>query len=249
MKVSIITVTYNSEKTIDNCMQSVLNQTYRDLEYIIIDGLSKDKTLEVIKLKSELHTNIKIISERDYGIYDALNKGIEKATGDIIGFVHSDDFLSDKTIVESIVECFKATDADGLYGDLHYVAKDNTDKIVRNWVSKPYKQKLLKQGWMPPHPTLYLRKIIYDTYGGFDLNFKIAADYDFILRIFKQKQLKFCYLPKIIVKMRVGGASNRSIKNIIQKTNEDYRAVMNNQIGNWLTILLKNLIKIKQFVT
>lgn len=248
MKVSIITATYNSVNTLEPCLNSVLNQTYQNIEYIIIDGDSKDKTVELIKSKAELYKNVIWISEKDKGIYDALNKGIAKATGDIVGFVHSDDFLSDNTIIASIVDCFHTTSVDGVYGDLHYVTKDNTKKIVRNWVSNPFNHKLLKQGWMPPHPTLYLKKSIYDAYGGFDLNFKIAADYDFILRIFKQSQLKFRYLPKTIVKMRVGGVSNRSVKNIIQKTREDYLAISNNQTGNWRTILLKNLKKIKQFL-
>ena len=249
LKVSLITATYNSVKTFEMCANSVLNQTYSNIEYIIVDGQSDDGTIELLKSMAITHENINWISEADKGIYDALNKGLSQATGDIVGFVHSDDFLSNNNIIASIVESFIATDADGVYGNLHYVAKDNTNKIVRNWVSKQYKLKLLKQGWMPPHPTLYLKKKIYDTYGGFDLNFKIAADYDFILRIFKQTHLKFYYLPKTIVKMRVGGASNRSIKNITQKTKEDYTAVRKNQIGNWLTIFLKNIIKIKQFVT
>jgi glycosyltransferase len=249
LKVSLITATYNSVKTFEMCANSVLNQTYSNIEYIIVDGQSDDGTIELLKSMAITHENINWISEADKGIYDALNKGLSRATGDIVGFVHSDDFLSNNNIIASIVESFISTDADGVYGDLHYVAKDNTNKIVRNWVSKQYKLKLLKQGGMPPHPTLYLKKKIYDTYGGFDLNFKIAADYDFILRIFKQTHLKFYYLPKTIVKMRVGGASNRSIKNIIQKSNEDYTAVSKNQIGNWLTILLKNILKIKQFVT
>lgn len=249
LKVSIITATYNSAKTLEMCMGSVLNQTYSNIEYIIVDGNSTDGTIELIESKAKTYNSITWVSEPDKGIYDALNKGIAKSTGDIVGLVHSDDFLSDTTIIASIVESFISSDADGIYGNLHYVAKNNTSKIVRNWESKPYNHKLLKQGWMPPHPTLYLKKKIYDTYGGFDLNFKIAADYDFVLRIFKQKQLTFYFLPVTIVKMRVGGASNRSIKNIIQKTTEDYTAVSNNETGNWLTIILKNFLKVKQFVT
>ncbi|EPR74757.1 putative glycosyltransferase [Winogradskyella psychrotolerans RS-3] len=249
MKVSIITAVYNSEKTIDACMDSVLNQTYPNIEYIIVDGGSNSETLSKLNAAAKKYPNIKLSSEPDKGIYDALNKGIVKATGDIVGFVHSDDFLADATIIASIVEAFKTKGVDGVYGDLHYVALENTNKIIRNWISQPFSYKLLKNGWMPAHPTLYLKKNLYDTYGMFDLNFKIAADYDFILRIFKQTSLNFFYLPKTIVKMRVGGASNKSLKNILQKSKEDYRAIKANQTGNWWTILLKNVSKIKQFGT
>ncbi|REE27438.1 glycosyltransferase [Winogradskyella pacifica] len=247
MKVSIITAVYNSEKTIDTCMNSVLNQTYPNIEYIIVDGGSNAETLSKLNAAAEKFPHIKLSSESDNGIYDALNKGIAKATGEIIGFVHSDDFLAEATIIASIVEAFETKEVDGVYGDLHYVALENTDKIIRNWVSQPFSYKLLKDGWMPAHPTLYLKKSLYDDYGMFDVNFKIAADYDFILRIFKQTNLNFFYLPKTIVKMRVGGASNRSLKNIFQKSKEDYRAIKANQTGNWWTILLKNVSKIKQF--
>ncbi|WP_282041180.1 glycosyltransferase family 2 protein [Winogradskyella flava] len=249
MKVTIITATYNSEQTIGVCMRSVLEQTYEDIEYIIIDGESKDKTLNHVIALIKDKTNVQLISEPDKGIYDALNKGIARATGDIIGFVHSDDFLADSNIIEKIVEVFKSQNVDGIYGNLHYVAFSDTDKIIRNWVSKTFKTKLLEQGWMPAHPTLYLKKELYNLNGGFDLSYKIAADYDFILRIFKQEGLKFYYLSITIVKMRIGGASNRSLKNIINKTKEDYRAVKDNQIGNWFTIVLKNVSKIKQFLT
>ncbi|WP_179351503.1 glycosyltransferase family 2 protein [Winogradskyella vidalii] len=247
MKVSIITAVYNSSKTIEACMDSVLNQTYEDIEYIIVDGGSNTETLDLLNAAAKKHQNITLSSEPDKGIYDALNKGVAKATGAIVGFVHSDDFLADHTIIAAVVEAFKTQNADGVYGDLHYVALENTDKIIRNWVSNPFSSKLLKQGWMPAHPTLYLKKEVYNTYGGFDLSFKIAADYDFILRIFKQKDLNFYYLPKTIVKMRVGGASNKSLKNILQKSKEDYRAIKNNKTGNWLTILQKNVSKLKQF--
>ncbi|MGJ8548639.1 glycosyltransferase family 2 protein [Winogradskyella wichelsiae] len=247
MKVSLITATYNSEATIEDCMLSVLNQTYPNIEYIIVDGGSNEKTLKYLNEAAEKHSNIILSSEPDQGIYDALNKGIAKATGEIVGFVHSDDFLADPSIISAIVEAFKAQEVDGVYGDLHYVALENTAKIIRNWVSEPFDHRLLRRGWMPAHPTLYVKRDLYKKYGVFDLNYRIAADYDFILRIFKQPNLKFHYLPKTIVKMRVGGASNKSLKNIIQKSKEDYRAIKTNHIGNWLTILLKNVSKLKQF--
>ncbi|RCW90246.1 glycosyltransferase family 2 protein [Winogradskyella arenosi] len=249
MKVSIITAVYNNEKTIEDCMSSVLNQTYPDIEYIIIDGGSNQETLTKLEAAAKKHDNITLSSEPDHGIYDALNKGVKKAKGEIVGFVHSDDFLADTQVIASIVEVFKKQGVDGVYGDLHYVALENTNKIIRNWISQPFNPELLKKGWMPAHPTLYVKKQVYDTFGAFNIKFKIAADYDFILRIFKQKDLRFFYLPKTIVKMRVGGASNKSLKNIIQKSKEDYRAVKDNKTGGWLTILQKNVSKFKQFKT
>ncbi|QNK77425.1 MULTISPECIES: glycosyltransferase family 2 protein [Winogradskyella] len=247
MKVSIITATYNSEKTIEACMASVLHQSYPDIEYIIVDGGSNAETLELLHATAKEYPNIILSSEPDKGIYDALNKGIAKATGAIVGFVHSDDFLADNDVISTIVAAFNTHQVDGVYGDLHYVALENTDKVIRNWISQPFVFNLLKQGWMPAHPTLYLKKSIYDKYGLFDLKYKIAADYDFILRIFRQENLSFFYLPKTIVKMRIGGASNKNLKNILQKSKEDYRAIKTNHIGNWLTVLLKNVSKLKQF--
>jgi len=247
MKVSIITATYNSEKTIEACMASVLHQSYTDIEYIIVDGGSNAETLKILNTTAKQHPNIRLSSEPDKGIYDALNKGIAKATGDIVGFVHSDDFLANNEVISSIVAAFNMNDVDGVYGDLHYVALENTDKIIRNWISKPFVYSLLKKGWMPAHPTLYVKKSIYDKYGVFDLKYNIAADYDFILRIFGQENLSFFYLPKTIVKMRIGGASNKNLKNILQKSKEDYRAIKTNNIGNWITVVLKNVSKLKQF--
>jgi glycosyltransferase len=250
MKISIITATYNSVKTLELCMNSVLNQTYDTIEYIIIDGNSKDGTLELIKSKAEKHQNIIWISEKDKGIYDALNKGIEKATGDVIGFVHSDDFLATETIISKIADTFKSEKVDGVYGNLHYVRFDNVESIVRNWTSKPFEKKLLKRGWMPAHPTLFLKSNVYKSNGNFNLQYRIAADYDFILRIFKGSDYKFYHLPETITKMRVGGASNRSLKNLLLKTKEDFRAARTNKIESpLLTVGLKNLSKIPQWLT
>lgn len=249
MKVSIITATYNSSATIEMCLNSVLQQSYSDIEYIIIDGGSSDDTVSKVENLTRSHSNVLISSEPDKGIYDALNKGIGKASGDIVGFVHSDDFLAHNDIIKEIVKAFIDEKVDGVYGDLHYVAFDNSDKIIRNWVSKPFHKKMLKQGWMPAHPTLYLKRELYTTYGGFNLSYKIAADYDFILRIFKQMDLNFFYLPKTIMKMRVGGASNRSLSNIILKTKEDFKASKTNGLNFPLkVILIKNLSKIPQWL-
>jgi len=248
LKVSIITATFNSAKTLDMCMSSVLNQTYSNIEYIIIDGKSKDNTVELISSKSEKHNHINWISERDKGIYDALNKGLSRATGDIVGFVHSDDYLAETTIVEKIVKAFNTYNADGVYGNLHYVNFDDVSQVVRNWVSKPFRNKLLNHGWMPAHPTLFLKNDVYKVNGNFDLSYHIAADYDFILRVFSNTKYTFHYLPQTIVKMRVGGVSNNSLKNLITKTKEDFRAAKSNGLRfPFKVILEKNLSKIPQW--
>ena len=249
MKVSIITATYNSEKTLEFCMNSVLNQTYSDIEYIIVDGGSKDNTTNLIKAKAKEFPNIIWSSEPDKGIYDALNKGIAKATGDVIGFVHSDDYLADNDIMSQIIHVFKDKEVDGVYGDLHYVSYENPDIVIRNWKSQPFQPKLLKRGWMPAHPTLFLKRDVYETQGNFNLTYKIAADYDFILRVFNSSKYTFHYLPKTVVKMRVGGASNKSLKNLIMKTKEDFKAAKTNHLSFPLSvIIMKNLSKIPQWL-
>lgn len=246
MKVSVITATYNSAKSIESCLFSVLNQNYNDIEYVIIDGESSDQTLSILNKFAAEFNQIKIFSEKDSGIYDALNKGISLTSGDIIGFVHSDDFLESNNIIHEIVSMFKSDNLDGVYGDLQYVDKGNTQNVKRNWTSCKFNKSLLKKGWMPPHPTLFLKKEVYEKHGFFDLSYSISADYDFILRIFNDSELKFKYLPKVITKMRFGGVSNRSLKNIIKKSKEDYRAIISNNIGNFLTLIRKNFSKIKQ---
>lgn len=250
MKISIITATYNSQATIADCVQSVLAQTHPDIEYIIIDGQSTDDTLKIIgQLKNQAsHTSIHVVSEPDNGIYDALNKGIKLATGAVIGFVHSDDLLTNTTSIATITEQFKDESVDAVYGDLDYVTFGNTAKVVRQWRSQPFKPSLLAKGWMPPHPTLYLRAAFYKTIGVFNTDYKIAADYDFILRAFSQPNFKAVYMPQTIVTMRVGGASNRSLQNIIVKSKEDYKALRQNKVGGCYSLFLKNVSKISQFI-
>jgi len=245
MKVSIITSVYNNKETIEDAITSVLSQTYDDIEYIVVDGKSNDGTLEVIgKYKDKIDV---FVSEKDKGIYDGLNKGISFATGDILAFLHSDDLYADVNIVADIVKVFQENDVDGVYGDLIYTPKDDTTKVLRYWKSKEFHPALLKQGWMPAHPTFFLKKSVYDSYGNFDLSFKIAGDYDFMLRVLSSG-IKISYLPKVIYKMRVGGESNKSIQNIILKSKEDLQALKNNNIGGIFTLMIKNFSKISQFV-
>ena len=245
MKISIITVCYNSQKTIESTIQSVLRQDYSDIEYIIVDGDSYDGTREVLrKYKANIS---KIISEKDNGLYDALNKGIKIASGEIIGILHSDDVFDNNGVITKVAEVFKKINCDGVYGDLVYTKENDLSEIVRYWKSRRFKKELLNYGWMPAHPTLFLKRQVYDLYGKFDLEFKIAGDYDFMLRILKQNQLKFSYLPLVITRMRLGGASNGSPKYIYYKSIEDYRIIKKNKIGGLLTLLAKNLSKVGQF--
>jgi glycosyltransferase len=245
MKVSIITSVYNNNKTIKDAIESVINQTYKNMEYIIVDAGSNDGTIEIVK-SYENKIN-QFISEKDKGIYDGLNKGIDLATGDVICFLHSDDLYASEDIITLVAKEFNNDLClDGVYGDLVYTPKNDTDKILRYWKSKYFDNSLLKQGWMPAHPTLFLKREVYEKYGNFDLDFKIAADYDFMLRVLKSG-IKVKYLPKVLYKMRVGGESNKSIKNIILKSKEDLKALKINKVGGIFTLIIKNLSKIKQF--
>ncbi|HGY1012479.1 TPA: glycosyltransferase family 2 protein [Aeromonas salmonicida subsp. smithia] len=246
MKVSIITATYNSAATIHDTLSSLENQTYPNIEYIIVDGASKDNTLEVIK--NHCTRVSQIISEPDHGIYDALNKGIAAATGDIVGFLHSDDLFAYPEAIQDMVDIFKSGDHDAVYADLEYVQQDNINKKVRLWQSGTYNKKKLKYGWMPAHPTFYMRRSCYIKFNGFDLTYKISADYDSILRYLWRGNVNAGYLPKVLIKMRVGGISNRSLANILCKTREDIQAMRNNGLFWPLTIALKNLSKIPQFL-
>tara|TARA_B100000963_G_scaffold98870_1_gene85434 strand:- start:352 stop:1110 length:759 start_codon:yes stop_codon:yes gene_type:complete len=248
MKISIITATFNRGHFIESCILSILRQNVKNIEIIIIDGLSTDFTYEKIAPLLEKNNNIKFFSEKDMGIYDALNKGVEKASGDIIGFLHSDDIFYEKNILNHIINKFEVNDLDGIYGDLQYIDKINTNKVLRYWQSCEFHKKLLKKGWTPPHPTMFLKKEIYKKHGKFDLQYKISADYDFMLRILNDSSIKLNYIPKVITRMRVGGISNKNIKNILLKTFEDYKAIRRNRIGSVGTLIRKNTSKIKQFI-
>ncbi|EAR14647.1 glycosyltransferase family 2 protein [Robiginitalea biformata] len=248
MTLTLITATYNSVKTLKSCLDSVAAQDYKDYEHLMIDGASTDGTLEFLEGYRESHPHLRVISEPDAGIYDALNKGVSNARGNIVGFVHSDDMLADSGVLNRIIKCFNNGNPDGVYGDLEYVRQEDPDRVVRHWKSAPLNRDLLQKGWMPPHPTLFLKKSVYDKHGAFDLSYQIAADYDFMLRIFQDTEYAFTYLPGVITKMRVGGASNRSLKNILQKSREDLRAMRANQIAMpFLALGYKNLSKLPQF--
>ncbi|MEL4387169.1 glycosyltransferase family 2 protein [Shewanella xiamenensis] len=246
MKVSVITATYNSASTIQDTLRSLEQQTYHDIEYIIVDGASTDDTLAIIGNESSRVT--KIISEPDRGIYDALNKGILAATGDVVGFLHSDDVFASVDSVQQIVNTFVQDDKDAVYGDLQYVSADDTSKVIRLWKSGHYSRNKLKLGWMPPHPTFYMKRECYEKLGVFDLSYRIAGDYDSLLRYLWVGHVTMSYCEHVLIKMRVGGASNRSLKNIWLKSCEDNRALKNSGLAAIPALFWKNFSKIPQFI-
>lgn len=246
MRVSIITVSYNSDKTIEDAIKSVLSQTYPDIEYIIVDGGSIDGTIEIVNKHRDKIA--KFVSEPDKGIYDAMNKGIKLAAGEIVGILNSDDFYADENAVKKIVEAIEKGKADVCWGDLVYVAKNNTDKIIRFWKSSKYQEGKFRRGWHPPHPTFFVKKHIYEKYGVFNLDLKIAADYELMLRFLEKYKVNSCYIPKILVKMRTGGESNKGVINIIKANLESYRAWQINDLkGGFFAVFLKPLSKIIQY--
>lgn len=246
MKVTIITATYNSENCIQRAIDSVANQDYKNIEHIIVDGGSTDGTLSIIK--SNLNKIATYISEKDNGIYSAFNTGLKLATGDIIGFLNSDDTYNDPHVISRTVNSFTIKKCDVLYGNLVYQSRNSEkSRTIRYWKSNVFHPNCLKYGWMPPHPTVYCKKEIYEKYGYFDENFRISADYDFILRVFKDSTVRKTYLPIVMVKMDVGGASNGSFKGICRKSREDFEAIKRNQIGGFYTLFCKNFRKVMQF--
>jgi glycosyltransferase involved in cell wall biosynthesis len=246
MKVSIITVCYNSASTIETTIQSVINQCYDNIEYIIVDGKSTDDTMHIIeKYKSKIS---KIVSEKDEGIYFAINKGIALSSGEIIGILHADDFYANRNIISRVVLGFKENNSDTLYGDLQYVDKENTEKIKRDWKSGIYSPGVFLKGWMPPHPTFFVKKSCYESYGLYNTVLKSAADYELMLRLLHKNNCSTTYLPEVLVKMRVGGKSNVSILNRLKANREDKKAwLINGLKPGMFTLIRKPLSKLGQF--
>lgn len=246
MKVSIITITYNSDATLKETMESVINQTYPNIEYIIVDGLSQDNTLSIVNNYKDKIS--KVVSEKDKGLYDALNKGINLATGDLVGILHSDDFYTHPQVIEHVVKALEENNADAVYADLYYVDRNDTSKIFRKWKSGHYKHGMFYKGWMPPHPTFFAKKSCYQKFGMFNLNFNSAADYELLLRLIHKHQIKLAYLPEFIIKMRVGGKSNQSFSNRLKANQEDRKAwKVNGLKPKFYTLYVKPLRKIVQF--
>jgi glycosyltransferase len=246
MKISVVTAVFNRVATIGDAMASVKAQSHGTTEHLIQDGGSTDGTLDVVRRAATGDTQI--VSERDGGIYDAINRGIARATGDVIGLMHSDDVFADDHVLEKVARTFATQDVDGVYGDLQYVATSDPIRVVRHWRSGAYRPALLKRGWMPPHPTLYLRREVFERYGPYDTSFRIAADYDAMLRYLVKGQITLAYIPHVLVKMRLGGESNRSLERILLKSREDLRAIRKNGVGGIGTLAAKNFSKLGQFI-
>jgi glycosyltransferase involved in cell wall biosynthesis len=245
MKISVITAVRNRVATVGEALDSVQSQSWADVEHVVVDGVSTDGTLEL--LETRRREIAVLVSERDSGIYDALNKGLNLATGDVIGLMHSDDIYADKHVLADIAAAFDDPKIDAVYGDLNYVARNDTSRVIRRWRSGEYSRVRLAEGWMPPHPTLYLRRHVIEHWGGFDETFRIAADYDVILRYFARGRIRPAYVPRVLVKMRVGGESNRSLARVFCKSREDYVALRRNRVGGLRTLVRKNFSKIRQF--
>lgn len=245
MKISIVTAVFNRVDCISDALESLHRQTHPEIEHVVIDGVSTDGTLEL--LRSRLCSHAVLVSEPDCGIYDALNKGLVKATGEVIGLLHSDDFFADNQVLADVAKAFNDPAIDAVYGDLQYVSKANTDKVIRHWRAGDYSRAHLGRGWMPPHPTLFLRRSVIERWGGFDTRYRISADYDAILRYFGQGAIRVAYIHRVLVKMRVGGESNRSLAKIWRKSCEDYRALKQNGVGGVGALVCKNVSKVGQF--
>jgi len=247
MKISLITPTYNSSKTIARTLDSVVAQNYPDLEYIIIDGASQDDTLNIIA-SYQSRINIKVVSESDKGLYDAMNKGVRLASGEIIGILNSDDLFFDDNVLNLVAESFLDNETDIVYGDIKYFS-GNIDKIKRYWKTGIYSEAKLANGWIIPHPALFVRKEVYEKAGLYRDDFKIAADYEFILRILKKYQFNLRYIPKVFVKMYSGGTSGRNLQQRKKGWQELKKAwLVNNLRPPFLFIFRRIIFKIKQFI-
>lgn len=243
----MVTAVYNAQDVLEDALRSSLSQTWPNVERIIIDGASRDATPMLLK-RYEDGLDV-MVSEPDSGIYDALNKGIACATGDVVGFLHADDVYADSEVLARVAAAFADPGVDAVYGDLLYVRRSNPSQVLRYWRAGEYAPEKLKHGWMPPHPAFFVRRRFYEELGGFDPSYRIAADYDCMLRLLSRGALRCVYIPEVLVKMRTGGASNRSLGNILRKSAEDYRALKSNGLGGISALLWKNISKLGQFVS
>lgn len=247
MKISIITITYNSESTVEDTIKSVVTQDFPNVEYLIVDGLSKDKTLDVVNRYAQYID--KVVSEKDKGLYDALNKGIKLASGDVIGMLHSDDVYANTQVISKIAQQFAMDPTvEAVYADLVFVDRTDTDKVLRTWKAGSYEPDAFKKGWMPPHPTFFVKKSVYERLGGFNLDLKLSADYELMLRLIHKNKVKVAYLPETIVKMRMGGISNTSFFVKLKANMEDKMAWKINDIKpGMFTTFIKPLKKLGQY--
>lgn len=240
LKISIITVSYNSSKTIEDTIKSVLSQKYDNFEHIIVDGASKDNTMEIVKkYEKKYQGKLKYISEKDKGLYDAMNKGIKMASGDVIGLLNSDDVYASNTVLNLINDNLLSEEYDGVHADLLYVSEDLKEP-KRKWVAKDGK---IKNGWMPAHPTLYLKKEVYDNKGLYNLDFKIVSDFDFIVRICNDPNIKLKYIPENLIFMRLGGVSSAGIEGYIKNIKEANKVLKHNNVKFSEVVIFKRIVR------
>ena len=247
--ISIITATFNSAKTLKDTIQSVLRQTNKDFEYLIIDGGSTDETIDIVKsYESEFSGRLKWVSEKDQGIYDAMNKGIKMASGDVVGILNSDDYFTSDDILQTVADAFKCQEIDAIYGDIHFIRDGNPQKCIRYYSSRMFRPFWLRFGFMPAHPSFYCKREIFDKAGLYSLDYKIGADYEMMVRLFKRLKIKTLYVNKDFVTMRTGGASNTNVRSRLTLIVEDVKACRENGIyTNRFFIMLKFLYKIFEF--
>ncbi len=245
-KITLITVTYQSAFTLPATIESVRRQKFSDFEYIVIDGGSSDETISILKENSDIID--RWISEPDKGVYDAMNKGIELASGEVVGFLHADDTFATMDILDMVYKRYQESNFHLLYGDLEYVSERDMEKVVRYWRSGSFRMRQLQRGWMPPHPTVYVSRDFIKSVGLYNIGYRISADYEWLLRAFSVPLSRIEYLPEVMVRMRLGGMSNASLRNVIVKSSEDLKALRANGVGGMNTLFWKNASKIAQFV-
>lgn len=245
MKISVVTAVMNGRETLPDMLASLRSQTHQQIEHVVQDGGSTDGTLA--HLQSNGLPQMQLQSRPDSGIYDAINQGIARATGDVIGLLHADDRLAGAEVLASVANALQDPAIDGVYGDLQYVARDDTARVIRHWKAGPYVAAKLRRGWMPPHPTLYLRRSVFEKAGLYDTSYRISGDYDGMLRFLTTGQVRLTYLPQVMVQMKMGGISNRSFAHMIRKSREDYRAIRRHNVGGLGTLVAKNVSKLVQF--
>lgn len=243
LKVTVITLTLNSEKYLTECISSVLAQTYTIHQYILKDGLSTDGTISLAK---SISGSIQIVQKSDSGIYSAFNQSIKEVSGDVTIFIHADDMLADETVVTDIIKCFETTECDVVFGDIEIINPENK-KLIRYWRSSKFKYWKLFFGWMPPHTSLAIKSSVFQKVGEFDESYEISGDYDYIIRLFSRDDLRFEYLPRLITKMRAGGSSNKDFRSFIVKFIEDYKIAKKLTKFPFFLIVCKRVRKIWQF--
>lgn len=248
MKITIVTVCYNAANTIAGTLESVATQSHDDVESIVVDGASTDNTLEIVKRYAA--TLAHVFSEPDHGVYDAMNKGLALASGEVVGFLNADDVYMHQDVLTKVAMTMADPAIDACYADLIYVGREQTSRVVRRWISREYEPGLFEKGWMPAHPTFFVRKSVYGKLGGFDLRYRLQADFDLALRFMEIHRIQTRYVPEIWVRMRVGGMSNNSIWNVVRGNIEAYSACRTNGLNvlPWF-IITKMLSRIPQFIS